>query len=70
MTDAWVAIVVAALSLAGTAIGSWTGVRAANRLVNYRLDLLEEKVDKHNKLVEWKYGAEARIRALEEKGQG
>ncbi len=43
---------VAALSLLGTLAGSWAGVRQANKLVNFRIDQLEEKVDKHNHLVE------------------
>lgn len=43
---------IAALSLVGTVFGSWMGVRQANRLVNYRIDMLEAKVDKHNHLVE------------------
>lgn len=46
------AVLVALLSLLGTLIGSWTGVRQANRLVNFRIDKLEEKVEKHNTLIE------------------
>jgi hypothetical protein len=47
-TEVWVAI----LALAGTLTGSFTGVLVANRLVNYRLEQLEKKVEKHNNLVE------------------
>ncbi len=43
---------VALLSLLGTLAGSWMGVRQANRLVNYRLDELTKKVEKHNQLIE------------------
>lgn len=46
------AIMVALLSLAGTLGGSLLGIRQSNRLVNYRIDRLEEKVTKHNNLVE------------------
>ncbi len=46
------AIFVALLSLAGTAIGSVGGILASNKLVNYRLKKLEEKVQAHNNLVE------------------
>ena len=46
------AVLVAVLSLIGTLAGSLIGVRQANKLVNYRIDQLEEKVDKHNTLVE------------------
>lgn len=45
-------VIVAVISLIGTFVGAWTGVRQANKLVNYRIDQLEEKVDKHNSLVE------------------
>lgn len=45
-------IVVALCSLAGTAIGSVLGVLQANRLVTYRIEQLEKKVDKHNQLQE------------------
>lgn len=46
------AIIVAALALLGTLGGSYMGVRQSNRLVNFRIDKLEEKVDRHNQLVE------------------
>lgn len=46
------AVIVALLSLAGTVIGSLLGILAANRLVVYRLEQLEIKVNKHNNLVE------------------
>lgn len=45
-------IIVAMLSMAGTAIGSITGVMAANKLTNYRIEQLEKKVDKHNTVIE------------------
>lgn len=45
-------IIVALLSMAGTAIGSILGVMAANKLTNYRIEQLEKKVDKHNTVIE------------------
>ena len=45
-------IIVALLSMAGTAIGSISGVMAANKLTNYRIEQLEKKVDKHNTAIE------------------
>lgn len=48
----WTTIVVAALALLGTFIGSWMGVRESNKVVNLRLDNLEAKVEKHNHMVE------------------
>lgn len=46
------AVIVAVLSLIGTAAGSITGIMTANRLTNYRIIQLEEKVNKHNNLIE------------------
>lgn len=45
-------IIVALLALVGTLIGSFAGILAANKLVNYRLQQLEKKVDKHNSVIE------------------
>lgn len=45
-------VVVAILSLIGTAFGSLLGIMTANRLTNYRIEQLEEKVKQHNNLVE------------------
>lgn len=51
-------IVVALLSLIGTLAGSLIGVLASNKLTNYRIEQLEEKVAKHNSLVERTYKLE------------
>ena len=45
-------LVSALLALVGTIVGSFGGIMAANRLTTYRLEQLEEKVKKHNNLVE------------------
>lgn len=45
-------IAVAVCSLVGTLVGSLAGIMTANRLTNYRIEQLEEKVKKHNNLVE------------------
>ena len=58
MTDA---VIVALLSLTGTLIGSLGGILTANRLVTYRLSQLEQKVNKHNNLVERMAVAEERL---------
>ena len=46
-----VALIVGGLSLVGTVFGSWAGIRAANKLTNYRIECLESKMDKHNNLI-------------------
>lgn len=51
-------VIVAILSLAGTLIGSLGGIMTANKLTNYRIQQLEEKVEKHNKVIERVYNLE------------
>lgn len=46
------AIIVALLGFAGTLAGSLLGILTAQKLTQYRLEKLEEKVDKHNKVIE------------------
>ena len=57
----WVAV----LSLVGTCIGSLAGILTANKLVNYRLAQLEDKVNKHNNLIDRTYNLEARMLTAE-----
>ncbi|CUO13914.1 hypothetical protein EAI89_06740 [Eubacterium sp. am_0171] len=45
-------IAVAICSLIGTLVGSLAGIMTANKLSTYRIEQLEEKVKKHNNLVE------------------
>ena len=63
MKEAASTIIVAVLALAGTLGGSYMGVRQSNKLVNFRIDKLEEKVDRHNQLVERMSLAERDIKA-------
>ena len=46
------AVIVAILGFAGTLLGSLLGVVTAQKLTQYRLAQLEEKVNKHNNLIE------------------
>ncbi len=59
-------IIVAILSFAGTIVGSLTGILTANKLTNYRIQKLEEKVDKHNTVIERTYVLEGKMKAVEE----
>lgn len=45
-------ILLAALPVIGTVLGSYMGVRASTKLTLYRLGALEKKVDKHNNFAE------------------
>lgn len=51
-------IIVAILSLVGTLAGSLLGIIAANKLVVYRIEQLEKKVEKHNNVLERVYDLE------------
>lgn len=59
-------IVVAILSLLGTFIGTLGGIMAANKLVVYRIEQLEKKVEKHNHVVERMYALETKLAVDEE----
>lgn len=59
------AIIVAILGFAGTLLGSLFGVLAAQKLTQYRLGQLEEKVNKHNNLIERTYELEGRMNEAE-----
>lgn len=56
-------IIIALLSLFGTVLGSGLGVIAFSRLTNYRLKQLEEKVNKHNGLIDRMYKLENKVDA-------
>ena len=55
------AIIVAILGFAGTLAGSLFGVLTAQKLTQYRLSQLEEKVNKHNNLMERTFKLEGRM---------
>ena len=59
MSDIWVAIIAAL----GSAIGSLGGIMANAKLTNFRLKSLEEKVNKHNNLIERMYHVEDRAKS-------
>ena len=45
-------MVIAVCSMIGTLVGSLAGIMTANKLANYRIEQLEDKVKKHNNLIE------------------
>ena len=58
-------IIVALLGLLGTFMGSLLGVVAAGKLTQYRLQQLEEKVNKHNSIVERTYVLEGAVSEIQ-----
>lgn len=59
--EIWVAII----SLIGTLGGTLGGILISNRLTVYRIAQLEEKVNKHNNLIDRTYKLEARMTEAE-----
>ena len=51
-------VLTALLSLTGTLVGTLGGILAAGRQTAFRLQRLEEKVNKHNNLIERVYALE------------
>ena len=61
------AIIVAALGLVGTLVGSYLANRKSTALIAYRLEQLEQKVSKHNNLVERAYALEESVALMDER---
>ena len=57
-------IVVALVSMAGTLIGSFGGIITSSKLTSYRLEKLEQKVDRHNSFAERMPVVEEKIKVL------
>lgn len=60
-------IVVALIGFAGAVLGSLFGAIANGKLMSYRIEQLEKKVDKHNNLVERTYKLEEKTEVTEER---
>ncbi len=58
MSEVTATVIVGILSLIGTLGGTLGGILASNKLTNYRISQLEEKVSKHNSLIERTYRIE------------
>lgn len=58
-------IIVALVSFAGTVIGTIGGIIASNKLVTYRLEQLEKKVDLHNNAVERLFKVEGKVSEMD-----
>lgn len=57
-------VIVALVSMTGTLLGSFGGIVASSKLTTYRLEKLEEKVDKHNSFAERMPVVEEQIRVI------
>ena len=54
-------VIIAGMSLLGTLAGSFAGIYVSGSLTQYRLRQLEEKVNRHNNLIERTYKLEGRV---------
>lgn len=60
-------VIVAMIASGGGMLGSAIGVIASARLTNYRIGQLEEKVNKHNNLIERTYKLEEQMEIEKER---
>ena len=59
-------IAIALLSFVGTLVGTFGGIITSSKLTTYRIEQLEKKVEKHNKVVERVYVLEKDKAVFEE----
>ena len=60
-------IIIALIAFVGTLAGSYLAQRKTTALVVYRLEQLENKVDKHNSVIERMYKVEQNVCLMDEK---
>lgn len=60
-------IITAIISLAGSLIGTLSGIAVSSKLTAYRIEQLEKKVEKHNSIVERTYELEKNVAVLDDK---
>ena len=54
------------INFIGVVIGTFGGILASSKLVNFRLEQLEKKVDKHNDVISRTYNLEKDIACVKE----
>ena len=59
-------ITIALISFAGTLLGTFGGIITSNKLTTYRIEQLENKVEKHNNVIERVYELEKEKAIIEE----
>ena len=57
-------IIIALVSLVGTIIGSFGGIVTSSKLTSFRLEKLEQKVDRHNNFAQRMPVVEEKIKVL------
>lgn len=59
-------VLVSLVSILGSALGTFAGIMLNSSLVDYRIEQLEKKVDKHNQVIDRVYKLERRDAVVEE----
>jgi len=62
-------VLVGIMSLVGTLVGTLGGILASNKLVTFRIERLEAKVEKHNKVVERTFKLEGQMTEIQHEVQ-
>lgn len=57
-------IVIALITLLGSAIGTFGGIFISSKLTNYRIEQLEKKVEEHNSVVKRTYVLEEKMKVV------
>lgn len=58
--------IISLVSVFGSLLGTLAGILINSKLVNYRIEQLEKKVDKHNQVIDRVYKLEQRDAVVEE----
>lgn len=58
-------VILGLLSLVGTLVGTFGGIVTASKLMNYRIEQLEKKVEKHNSIVERTFILEGEMKEVQ-----
>ena len=56
-------VLVGIFSFLASVIGTFGGIVVSSRLTNYRIEMLEQKVQKHNNLIERMYKVEDSVKS-------
>ncbi len=59
-------VIVSLITLCGSALGTFAGIVINTKLTNYRIEQLEKKQDKHNKVIERVYHLERHNAVIDE----
>lgn len=59
-------VIIALISFAGTLLGTFGGIITSNKLITFRIEQLEKKVEQHNNVVKRVYELEKEKAVFEE----